>query len=69
MTLRRGQLLVGTGLGDVGDDAGAWHRPRRIRIADALHNVRVAMDCVDLVVNCRAHFDFRDFPAFPVVMP
>jgi len=27
------------------------------------------MDCVDLVVNCRAHVDFRGFPAFPVVMP
>ena len=64
MTLRRGLLLVGTGLGDAGDDAeargiGRRYRPRRIRIADALHNVRVAIDCVDLVVNCRVHFDFR----------
>ena len=52
-----GVLLFDTGLGNAGDDTEAWYRPRRIRIEDALHQVGLATDDIDLVVNCHLHFD------------
>ena len=38
-------------------DTEAWYRPRRIMIEEALHAVGLAIDDVDLVVNCHLHFD------------
>jgi N-acyl homoserine lactone hydrolase len=52
-----GLLLLDTGLGEVDEETDAWYRPRRTSIEDALGTVSLAVDDVDLVVNCHLHFD------------
>jgi N-acyl homoserine lactone hydrolase len=50
-------LLLDTGLGDAGDEAEAWYRPRRVPVDRALAGVGLGIEDVGLVVNCRLHFD------------
>ncbi len=52
-----GVLLMDTGLGQADEETENWYRPRRIRIEDALRTIGVAVEDVDLVVNCHLHFD------------
>jgi N-acyl homoserine lactone hydrolase len=53
----RGLLLLDTGLGLADEETEDWYRPRRIRIDDALRTTGVAVEDVDVVVNCHLHFD------------
>jgi N-acyl homoserine lactone hydrolase len=63
-----GLLLLDTGFGDAGPEADAWYRPRRLPVEDALRTVGVALEDVDLVVNCHLHFDhIGGNPRFPGV--
>jgi N-acyl homoserine lactone hydrolase len=52
-----GLLLLDTGLGEADEETERWYRPRRIPIEDALKTVGLAVEDVDLVVNCHLHFD------------
>lgn len=52
-----GVLLLDTGLGAADPETEAWYRPKRISIAAALAGVGLAVDDIDLVVNCHLHFD------------
>src|SRR4051794_23832443 len=52
-----GILLLDTGLGEADQETEAWYRPRRVPIEDALGRVGLAVDDVDLVINCHLHFD------------
>src|SRR4051794_22565851 len=52
-----GVLLLDTGLGEVDQETEDWYRPRRVTIEDALGTVGLAVDDVDLVINCHLHFD------------
>lgn len=53
----RGLLLLDTGVGLGDSDTEAHYRPRRIALPDALATVGVALDEVEVVVNCHLHFD------------
>jgi N-acyl homoserine lactone hydrolase len=52
-----GLLLLDTGLGAADEETEGWYRPRRVQIDDALGSLGLAVDDVDLVVNCHLHFD------------
>jgi len=52
-----GLLLLDTGLGEVDEETDAWYRPRRTSIRDALRTVSLAVEDIELVVNCHLHFD------------
>ena len=52
-----GVLLLDTGLGQADDETEAWYRPKRRDVRDALASLGLAVDDVDLVVNCHLHFD------------
>lgn len=52
-----GVLLLDTGLGEADRETEEWYRPKRIGIEDALSTVGLAIDDIDLVVNCHLHFD------------
>jgi N-acyl homoserine lactone hydrolase len=52
-----GLLLLDTGLGEADEETEDWYRPRRTAIEDALRTVGLAVEDVDLVVNCHLHFD------------
>jgi N-acyl homoserine lactone hydrolase len=52
-----GLLLLDTGLGEAGQETDDHYRPRRIVIERALGSVGIAVDDIDLVVNCHLHFD------------
>ena len=53
----RGLVLLDTGLGRADIETENWYRPRRIALAQALGTVGVALDEIDVVVNCHLHFD------------
>lgn len=53
----RGLVLFDTGLGRGDAETEAWYRPRRIALAEALGTVGVALDEIEVVVNCHLHFD------------
>ncbi|MQA80070.1 MAG: MBL fold metallo-hydrolase [Streptosporangiales bacterium] len=53
----RGLVLLDTGLGRGGEDTEAWYRPQRIPLQRALGDRGVALDQIDVVVNCHLHFD------------
>ena len=52
-----GVLLLDTGLGEADEETDDWYRPRRIAVGDALRTVGLAVEDIDLVVNCHLHFD------------
>lgn len=52
-----GVLLLDTGLGEADQETDDWYRPRRVPIQDALRTVGLAVEDIDLVVNCHLHFD------------
>lgn len=52
----RGILLLDTGMGEH-PDVDAHYRPRRIPLPVALRSAGLALDDVELVVNCHLHFD------------
>jgi len=52
-----GTLLLDTGLGEADEETDAWYRPRRIGVQEALSRVGLAVEDIDLVVNCHLHFD------------
>ena len=52
-----GLLLLDTGLRKADEETEDWYRPRRITIEDALRTVGLAVEDVDVVVNCHLHFD------------
>lgn len=53
----RGLVLLDTGLGRGDAETEAWYRPRRIALPEAVGTVGVALDEIDMVVNCHLHFD------------
>jgi len=53
----RGLVLLDTGLGRGDAETEAWYRPRRIALPEALGTVGVALDGIEVVVNCHLHFD------------
>jgi glyoxylase-like metal-dependent hydrolase (beta-lactamase superfamily II) len=53
----RGLLLLDTGLGEGDAETERWYRPRRVDLRQALAARGVALDQVDVVVNCHLHFD------------
>ena len=53
----RGLVLLDTGLGLGDAETEEWYRPRRIGLPQALATVGVALDDIELVVNCHLHFD------------
>ena len=65
-----GLLLMDTGLGEADEETEAWYRPRRIPLEHALTLVGLALDDVDIVVNCHLHFDHiggnRSLPGKPI---
>ncbi len=52
-----GVLVLDTGLGQADQETEDWYRPRRVGIERALGTVGLAVEDVDLVVNCHLHFD------------
>ncbi len=52
-----GLVLLDTGLGVCDDETENWYRPRRIALPEALDSVGVALDEIQVVVNCHLHFD------------
>ena len=52
-----GLVLLDTGLGLGDAETEAWYRPRRTPLQEALGRVGVALDDVEVVVNCHLHFD------------
>lgn len=52
-----GVLLLDTGLGEAGPEVEAWYRPVRSPLEQALAEVGLGIDDIDLVVNCHLHFD------------
>lgn len=52
-----GVLLLDTGMGTADAETEAWYRPVRVPLRQALHDVGLGLDDVDLVVNCHLHFD------------
>lgn len=52
-----GTILFDTGLGEADAETEAHYRPRRADLAAALAAAGLALDDVDLVVNCHLHFD------------
>jgi len=53
----RGLVLLDTGLGRGDAETEDWYRPRRIALPEALGTVGVALDEIEVVVNCHLHFD------------
>lgn len=53
----RGLVLLDTGIGQADPETEAWYRPRRVPLASALSTYGLALDDVDIVVNCHLHFD------------
>jgi len=53
----RGLVLLDTGLGRGDAETEDWYRPRRIALPEALRTVGVALDEIEVVVNCHLHFD------------
>ena len=53
----RGLVLLDTGIGEGDSKTEGWYRPRRIPLHRALHGQGVALDEVEIVVNCHLHFD------------
>jgi glyoxylase-like metal-dependent hydrolase (beta-lactamase superfamily II) len=53
----RGLVLLDTGIGAGDAEADAWYRPQRVPLQQALATGGVALDDLDLVVNCHLHFD------------
>ena len=52
-----GLLLLDTGLGSGDAETEEWYRPRRVALPEALARQGVALDDIDIVVNCHLHFD------------
>jgi N-acyl homoserine lactone hydrolase len=53
----RGLVLLDTGIGRGDAETEGWYRPRRIALAEALGAVGVALNEIEVVVNCHLHFD------------
>jgi N-acyl homoserine lactone hydrolase len=53
----RGLVLLDTGLGRGDAETEDWYRPRRRGLPEALATVGVALDEIELVINCHLHFD------------
>lgn len=52
-----GVLLFDTGVGPVHDVIDALYRPRRRDLRELVTDVGVALDDVEVIVNCHLHFD------------
>jgi N-acyl homoserine lactone hydrolase len=52
-----GVLLLDTGMGEADEETEAWYRPRRIPMGEALAEVGLTPEDIDIVVNCHLHFD------------
>ena len=50
-------MPLATGLGGGDADTGAWYRPQRIPLQQALDLRGVALAEIDVAVNCHLHFD------------
>jgi glyoxylase-like metal-dependent hydrolase (beta-lactamase superfamily II) len=53
----RGLVLLDTGLGLGDAETEDWYRPRRVALPEAFGTVGVALDEIEVVVNCHLHFD------------
>jgi N-acyl homoserine lactone hydrolase len=67
---RGGLLLFDTGFGFGNAELDDRYHPKPVRIADALHNVGVAVGEIDAVANCHLHADHSGqnsvFPDVPI---